>query len=72
MELKLTVGFDQLLNLVNQLSEAEKKRLLETLQDSADVEEGSRRVERQLGKYEDQIWMADDFNEPLEEFKDYM
>ena len=52
MGLKLTVGFDQLLNLMNQLSEAEKKRLLETLQDSANAEEGSRRAERQLGKYE--------------------
>ncbi|MDR0919839.1 MAG: DUF2281 domain-containing protein [Oscillospiraceae bacterium] len=25
-----------------------------------------------LGRFEGQIFMADDFNEPLEEFKDYM
>ena len=71
MELKLTIGFEQLFNLANQLSEAEKKKLVDLLQSNISTEESDRK-ERQLGKYENQIWMSDDFNDPLEEFKDYM
>ncbi len=26
----------------------------------------------EFGKYKGQIWMSDDFNEPMEEFKEYM
>lgn len=71
MELKLTIGFEQLLGLAKQLSEAEKAELIAVLQkDSIDKEDGQ--SERQLGKYKGQIWMSDDFNEPLEDFKDYM
>lgn len=72
MELKLTIGFEQLLSLANQLSEAEKAKLLAMLQENTNTEKSSKQPERQLGKYEGQIWMSDDFNEPLEEFKDYM
>ena len=71
MELKLTIGFEQLLSLVNQLSEAEKEKLIMVLQEKTDVKKTGQ-GKRQLDKYKDQIWMSDDFNEPLEEFKDYM
>ena len=71
MELKLTIGFEQLLSLAEQLSEAEKERLVEALQENTSSGK-SKKGKRQLGKYEGQIWMSDDFNEPLDEFKDYM
>ncbi len=71
MEMKLTIGFEQLLSLAKQLSEAEKERLVEALQENSSPGKSKKR-ERQLGKYKGQIWMSDDFNEPLEEFKDYM
>ncbi len=72
MELKLTIGFEQLLSLANQLSDVEKKKLVAMLQDNTDTGKSGKQPERQLGKYKGQIWMSDDFNEPLEEFKDYM
>ena len=31
-----------------------------------------RKTERDYGCLKGQIWMADDFSEPLEDFKDYM
>lgn len=71
MELKLSIGFEQLLSLANQLSEDEKARLVAALQKEATVEKTGQ-GKRQLDKYKDQIWMSDDFNEPLGEFKDYM
>jgi hypothetical protein len=71
MEIKLTIGFEQLLSLAKQLPEAEKKELVEALQENTSLGK-SKKGERQLGKYEGQIWMSDDFNHPLEEFKDYM
>ena len=71
MELKLTIGFKQLLSLANQLSAAEKAELIAILQENISTEEITQ-PERQLGKYKNQIWMSDDFNEPLEDFKEYM
>jgi len=32
----------------------------------------SNKGERQLGKYEGKIQMAEDFNKPMDDFKDYM
>ena len=70
--MELSVGFEQLLGLVNQLSEDEKARLIAVLQGNSGKKENGARAERQLGKCEGQIWMSEDFNEPLDEFKDYM
>ena len=70
--MKLSIGFEQLLGLVNQLSEDERTRLIAVLQRSSGKEGNGVQAERQLGKYEGQIWMSDDFNDPLEEFEDYM
>ena len=71
MELKLNIGFEQLLNLVNQLPEPEKEKLIIALK-SKNPPDNIVASERQLGKYGKKIRMTDDFNEPLEDFNEYM
>jgi len=67
MQTQIAIGYGQILNLVYLLPKQEKKKLIVDLQKL--VEPKKKRV---LGKYDGQIWMSDDFNEPLEEFKEYM
>lgn len=67
MQTQIAIGYEQILNLVYLLPKQEKKKLIVDLQKL--VEPKKKRV---LGKYDGQIWMSDDFNEPLEEFKEYM
>lgn len=71
MELKLNIGFEQLLNLANQLPQAEKQRLITALQKSI-KQNKKHKGERELGKYKGKIQMSDNFNAPLDDFKDYM
>lgn len=67
MQTQITIGYDQILNLVSLLSQTEKKKLIK------DLQKISQKVgERKFGKYEGQIWMSEDFNESLEEFSEYM
>jgi hypothetical protein len=35
-------------------------------------QEEKEKKERQPGSLKGKVWMADDFNEPLDDFKDYM
>jgi len=73
MELKLDIRFEQLLNLANQLSPAEKQRLIVALQkNTKQGTEPPKRGERELGKYKGKIQMSEDFNAPLDDFKEYM
>ena len=72
MELKLNIGFEQLLNLASQLSPIEKQRLIAVLQDTTKQNEDQPKVERKLGKYEGKIQMSEDFNAPLDDFNEYM
>ena len=50
----------------------EIKKQLETKTTSNQPDRPSNRVLRGYGKYAGQIKLADDFDEPLEDFKDYM
>lgn len=71
MNVHLNLQFEQILHLVNQLPQAEKERLLNALQKNVASQKGQKR-ERQLGKYHGKIIMSDDFNAPLNDFKEYM
>lgn len=62
-----SIGYDQILNLAFLLPKDEKKKLIIDLQKSIEFN-----IERKFGKYNGQGWISEDFNEPLEEFKDYM
>jgi len=76
MELKLNIGFEQLLNLAIQLPQSEKQRLIAALQKTTKQNEDrskmSTKGERTLGKYEGKIQMSEDFNAPLDDLKEYM
>ncbi len=72
MELKIEISFEQLLTLVRQLSEAAKKRLLAELQQSIDQPAENPEKRRAFGVLKGKVWMADDFDEPLDDFKEYM
>jgi hypothetical protein len=67
MQTQIRIGYEQILNLVYLLPNTEKKKLIEDLQ-----KEFENKTERKFGKYDGQGWMSDDFDEPLEEFKEYM
>lgn len=71
MELKLDIGFEQLFNLAKQLPQLEKKRLIVALQKTI-KQNKNQKGERKLGKYKGKIQMSDDFNAPLDDFKEYM
>lgn len=71
MELKLNIGFEQLFNLANQLPQPEKQRLIAALQKTIKQNKGQK-GERELGKYKGKIQMSEDFNAPLDDFKEYM
>ena len=76
MELKLNIGFEQLFNLANQLPQTEKQKLIIALQKTIKQNRNQTGMpakgERELGKYKGKIQMPDDFNAPLDDFKDYM
>ncbi|MBM2814701.1 MAG: hypothetical protein HW421_1463 [Ignavibacteria bacterium] len=67
MQTQISIGYEQILKLAYLLSQEEKKKLIEDLQNDI-----PQKGERKFGKYEGQIWMSEDFNEPLEEFSEYM
>lgn len=71
MELKLSVRFEQLVKLANQLSLPEKQCLISILQKTTHKSK-TQKGERELGKYKGKIKMADDFNALMDDFKDYM
>jgi len=71
MELKLNIGFEQLFNLANQLPQPEKQKLIAALQKTI-KQNKNQKSERELGKYKGKIQMAEDFNAPLDDFKEYM
>jgi len=72
MELKVDIGFDKLLELVSQLSEEEKIKLLNELEKTLSQPGKDTRKRGGFGILKGKVWMADDFNEPLEDFKEYM
>lgn len=71
MKLNLSVRFEELVKLANQLSLPEKQRLIAILQKTTPISK-TQNGERELGKYKGKIKMADDFNAPLDDFEEYM
>jgi len=67
MQTQISIGYEQILNLVYLLPKEEKKKLIKDLQKSIEPKK-----ERVFGQYNGQGWISDDFNEPLEDFKEYM
>lgn len=71
MQIDLT--FDQILNLVNQLSLQDKEKLKHEIDKALTINSKKNKTERKFGLLkEEKIWISDDFDEPLEDFKDYM
>jgi hypothetical protein len=73
MELKVDIGFDKLMELINQLSDEEKKKLHAEVGKLIQAP-GNQPDQglRPFGVLKGKVWMADDFDEPLDDFKDYM
>ncbi len=71
MELKLNIGFEQLFHLAKQLPQPEKQMLIDALQKTI-RQRASQKGERELGKYKGKIHLSEDFNAPLDDFKEYM
>lgn len=72
MELKIEISFAQLLTLVHQLSEEEKKQLQAELEKSLNQPAADQEKRDGFGVLKGKVWMADDFDEPLDDFKEYM
>ncbi len=68
MEVRFNIGFGQIVSLANQLPAVEKQKLISALQKTLSLS-GKKTTGRTLGKFEGQIKMSDDFNEPLDDFK---
>ncbi len=71
MELKLNLSFENVFSIVNQMSLEEKEKLFAILEKTLKGKTNTSK-ERQIGKYDGKIWIADDFDAPLEDFKEYM
>ncbi len=71
MQLRLNIGFEQVFSLANQLSQNEKEKLISALTKSISKSK-DRKSERHLGKYQGKIKIAKDFNDPLEDFNEYL
>lgn len=67
MHLQGAIEYDQILDLVYHLPKEEKKRLILDLQKYF-----INKNERVFGKYEGKGWISEDFNEPLDDFHEYM
>jgi len=69
MELKLNVAYQQVFNLLKQLSIAEWKKLRgEIDKELTNKEQKSVKKDRQSGVLKGKVWMAEDFNDTLVDF----
>ena len=72
MELKIDIAYEQVLHLAKQLPFAQRKQLLTELENSLfPYPPGAEKKGRPFGVLNGHVWMAPDFDEPLEGFKDY-
>ncbi len=72
MKIELNLDFTQLLLIIEQLPSSQKEKLIDLLnknksEDTINQSDSSKK--RKLGGYE--IYMSDDFDEPLSEFDEY-
>ena len=69
--MKLEDSYHQIKSLLAKLSLRELKTLKKEIDQLVNQEEIQKK-ERQPGVMKGEVWMSDDFNEPLDDFKDYM
>jgi hypothetical protein len=75
MKIELNLDFTQLLLIVEQLPTSQKEKLIELLTQNKSKEKTEEKTnlstskKRKLGGYE--IYMSEDFDEPLTEFDEY-
>jgi hypothetical protein len=62
MQTHISIGYQEILNLASLLPKSVNKKLILDLQKSIEPQK-----DRVFGKYDGQVWMSDDFNEPLKE-----
>jgi hypothetical protein len=73
MELRLNVSFDDIISVVHQLSPNELTELKNEVDKTLAKTKSPKKEKKVFGRMEGFVnYMADDFNEPLEDFKDYM
>jgi hypothetical protein len=73
MELRLNVSFEEIISVVHQLSPEELEKLKNEVDKTLSKTKTSKKEKKIFGRMEGFVkYMADDFNEPLEDFKDYM
>lgn len=71
MELTVQIGFDELVQAIKKLPPEQQKNLQEVLQNGISPIRSSQ--ERRFGSLRGLItYMADDFDAPLDDFKEYM
>ena len=71
MELKMNLSFENIFGMAKQLPSSEKEKLISALKSTLSKKHKGKKA-RKLGKYNGEIWMSDDFNAPLSDFKAYM
>ena len=69
--MNMSLSFENIFSLAKQLPSGEKEKLISALKSSLGKKNKSRKT-RTLGKFNGEIWMSDDFNAPLADFKEYM
>ena len=80
MELKLNIAYQQVFNLLKQLPMADWKKLrgeidkelIKKEQNLSRVKRGNYKKERPSGILKGKVWMSEDFNDELDDFKEYM
>lgn len=72
MKVELNLDFTQLLGIIEQLSTSQKEKLIDLLtknKPEQEVNQINSSKKRKLGGYE--IYISEDFNDPLSEFDEY-
>ncbi len=73
MELRLNVSFQEIISVVHQLSSEELQKLKNEVEKTLAENKNNPKEKRIFGRMQGFVkYMSDDFNEPLEDFKDYM
>lgn len=73
MELKLNIAYQQVFNFLKQLPVTDWEKLRgEIDKELTEKKHKSNKREKGFGCLKGKVWMADDFNEPLDDFKEYM
>lgn len=72
MQVEIDLSFEQVLKLVNQLPVEDREKLKEEIEKSL-INMKTNKKGRVFGLLKGQkFWMSEDFDEPLEDFKEYM